>query len=395
MGNFMLRNTILTLTLIFGCALSPAAYGQSDATLAHIETSDFAVFTPKTQSLNTRIEYDYWDTALDGIVLNLGKSVRRSAMRPKTNLGTRRVVGHTSRYRLEGSRVIFSFLKPEQIDEMARYRAYLVSVANKYDLQSFSRDEQLAFWFNLHNILLIETVAKNYPVKHPSKIQIKGVPLHDAKLITINGVPLSLQNIREDIVYKNWASADVIYGFFLGEIGGPALMNYAFTGDNVNDVTNDLAQEFATSMRGFQTTLTARKVSKLYEDVRPFYFTNWPADLENHLGKYADEKLVAGISQNKPLNIAKYETAIADIMGGAKPRESISQISNILGWTSTGAPIQTHLQPKSSSIQMDRFLAEYDAKINTMRNRGMLPKHGTVTISDPTPVNVDEEQSEK
>lgn len=380
------------ITILFcGFCCSTFSYAQTGSNHTALTSLNFSKFVPQNQSQSTKIQYEYLDTVLEGIVLNLGKSVRRSAMRPKTNLGSRHVAGHTSRYRLEGSRVIFSFLKPEHINDLTKYREYLVSIANNNDLQSFSRDEQLAYWFNLHNLLLIETVAKNYPTKRPSEIQIEGTSLHDAKLITIGGTPLSLRNIREEIVYKSWQNIDVIYGFYLGDIGGPALMNYAFTGKNVNSVIQDLAEEFVTSLRGFQTTLSSKKVSKLYEDVRPYYFRNWPADLEDHLKKHAGSKLMPKISQNKPVRIAKYEYAIADIMGGTNARYSVSPTTGNIGWTSTGSPLQTNSNQPIGSAQMSRFLAEYDAKTRTMRRRGMLPKRGAVTISDPKPVDVDDE----
>ncbi len=315
---YILHCRILVLICSWFC--STAAFAQAKLEPPTKQVPDFTVFAPKNQTLNTQIQYEYWDNALQGIVLNLGKSVRRSAMHPVASLGSRRVTGHTSRYRLEGSRVIYSFLNPEHMNDLARYRKYLVAIPEKYNLQNFSRDEQLAYWLNLHNLLLIETVAKNYPKKHPVKIQISGSSLHEAKLIKVNGVPLSLRNIREDIVYKNWQNQDVIYGFHLGDIGGPALMNYAFTGLNVNTVIQELAEEFVTSLRGFQATMFSRKVSKLYEDTKPYYFRNWPNDLLVHLKRHAGSELMPNIIQNKPVEFSKYEYAIADIMGGANPK---------------------------------------------------------------------------
>jgi len=379
----------LKIYIIITCTLgSMAATFSSAQTAPNVgpppaaaQTSPFTSFIPKKQTLDTTVQYSYWDAALGGIVINLGPSIRRGERRPHASLGSRRIAGHTSRYRLEGSRVIFSFLKPNHIDEITRYREYLVSIANEQDLQSFSRNEQLAFWFNLHNVMLIETIAKHYPVKHPSKIQIGGAYLHEAKLITINGTALSLRNIREDIVYKNWQNPNVIYGFYLGDIGGPSLLNYAFTGTNVTDVTQDLAVEYVTSLRGFRTTLSARNVSKLYGDTRPYYFTNWPTDLENHLLAHSNPKLAIEITQDKPFRIAKYEYAIADIMGGTKPQNSITPTTGNIGWTSASRNQMTSTA-QNRSAQLDRFLVEYDGKIKTMRRRDMLPKNGTVIITD-------------
>ena len=122
---------------------------------------------------------------------------------------------------------MFSYLDSQYKSGVSEYRKDLQDVGSNIDLTRFSRDEQLAYWLNLHNVAVIEQIALNYPVKTPRKIKIdingNKVDLHDAKFITVKGVSLSLRDIREKIVYPNWDNPDVIYGFFHGDIGSPSV----------------------------------------------------------------------------------------------------------------------------------------------------------------------------
>ena len=80
--------------------------------------------------------------------------------RPDSSLGTRRQYSHVSRYRLEGTRVMFSFLDTEVIASFTEYRKDLENTANIVDIQALSRNEQLAYWINLHNVALVEQIAR-------------------------------------------------------------------------------------------------------------------------------------------------------------------------------------------------------------------------------------------
>ena len=213
-------------------------YGNSHMSSTVVHDVQFAPFKPQAKTSNASLDYKMLDAALENTVFRMGLSARRHMSRPDPLLGSRITSGHTSPYRLEGSRVMFSFLTDSYIDQITEYRADLEGIANRVDISTLDRKEQLAFWFNLHNIVVIEQIAYKYPTTYPHKIKIDGVPLDEAKIIDIRGVKMSLRDIREKIVYPNWESPLVIYGFFRGDIGSPALQNYAYTGDNVSWVLN-------------------------------------------------------------------------------------------------------------------------------------------------------------
>ncbi|MCF6274867.1 MAG: DUF547 domain-containing protein, partial [Robiginitomaculum sp.] len=295
-------------------------------------------------------------------------------------VGTRIVKGHKSGYRLEGSRVTFSFWNDEYKIGLTEYRKDLERVANQVDITRLSRDEQLAFWMNLHNVTLIEQIAHNYPVRRPEDLRVGSNKerLNDANLLNIRGVALSLRDIRENIVYPNWSNPDVMYGFFRGNIGGPALQNFAFTSNNVHDILKLQAYEFVNSLRGVNSTRRAMKVSKLYDEVRPYYFRNWSSDLPNHLRKHADSDVRELLAKGKPIELDRYDPVVADLLAGDSP--STQKLN-----------VQINGQPSSARIspEIARLLSELEKKTNIMRKRGMLATRGTVTIDDIPTIDVD------
>lgn len=275
-------------------------------------------FVPKPSGSQTSLDYAVWDDALRYIVFRMGRSSREAAPSVEVGLTGRRVWGHTSRYRLEGNRVIYSFLEKDILDSLTAYRADLESVADRVDIASLPRNEQLAFWINLHNAAVIEQLGQQYPVRSPSlpKFGPDKVPLDEAKIVTVKGVALSPKDIRTKIVFPNWTDPKVMYGFFRGEIGGPSIPGEAFTGSNVSRLLADNAREFVNSLRGVEKIGSTMHVSKIYEEARPFYFGNWDAALREHLDKYAREEVAGIIAGTSRSEASLYETDISDLAGG-------------------------------------------------------------------------------
>ncbi|NNC35850.1 MAG: DUF547 domain-containing protein [Acidimicrobiales bacterium] len=339
-----------------------------------VASASFAEFAPKAQSSNARLDYEIWDEALQNVVLDLGPSTRQRASRPQTQVGTRMVKGHKSAYRLEGTRVTFAYINDEYKAGLIAYRKDLEWVASNNDLTTLSRDEQLAFWYNLHNVTLIEQIALNYPVDNPDRIKIKidgkKYKMDEAKIITIRDRKLSLKDIREKIVYPNWPDPNVIYGFYRGNIGSPGLPRSAFRGDNLDYLLGRSADEFVNSLRGFNSTTRNRYVSKIYDEAKRFYFKNWEPDLQAHLLTHANESVRSEIMTDKPLKIDSYDINIGDLSGGRRLASS--------GLASSG--------DLSMSAETARLLAEVRRKQDFLRRNDMVKRNtGFVIIEDLVP----------
>lgn len=278
----------------------------------------FALFTPTKEPIRHRIDYELWDWALKNIVISMGPSTRSRPYAEPAAFGTRIRQGHNSRYRLEGSLVTFLFLEQDVIASFGEYRRDLEQVADTLDIASLPRNEQLAYWFNLHNVALLEQIAKEWPVRQPRELRIDGVPLDDARFITVRGVPMSLRDIRENIVFANWRDPKVIYGFWRGEIGGPALEREAYTGANVASLLEIAAEDYVNSLRGTQKSGKTLQVSTLYDEAGRFYFADFEADLRAHLAEYANEEVTDILARTDRTEAVIREWDIADVSGGAR-----------------------------------------------------------------------------
>jgi hypothetical protein len=309
-----------------GCALSVPA---PDAPVAFAATQDearqhlgrderFAIFSPDRDPIRHRIDYETFDFALQNIVVPMGPSNRSMPYLPIQPVGTRLPQGAQSRYRLEGSMVGFSFFDQEVIESFTLYREELQAIGDSIPIHTLPRNEQLAYWFNLHNVAMLEQIGQRWPLREPREIMIDGVPLDDARFITVQGVRMSLRDIREKIVFAHWRSPKVIYGFWRGEIGGPALQREAFAGSNVSALLELAAAEFVNSLRGTEKRGATLHVSRLYEEVAPFYFPDFEADLRAHLGAYAEAEVRDILAETTLVEASIREHDIADLAGGAR-----------------------------------------------------------------------------
>lgn len=278
----------------------------------------FDIFAPQERQSADRIDYTAWSEAMNYLVYTLGPSIREAPSRAEATLGSRRIYGHQSRYRLEGNRVMFSFFNDELRNMVADYRLELEQLGNQIDITTLPRNEQLAYWLNLHNVAVMEKIAQEWPIRQPREIEIDGIPFDQAKFITVRGVTMSPHDIRHQIVFRNWENPKVIYGFWRGEIGGPSLPSDAFTGLNVSQVLERNAREFVNSLRGTQNRGERLQISTIYDEARPYFFVNWPNDIRSHLIGYANEEVSALIAKTTETEAVVYEADIADLAGGVR-----------------------------------------------------------------------------
>ncbi len=354
--------------------LTPISYADHNASpnnMAAAATSfNHDAFIPRP-TRNTGIGHTVWSSFLEKTVVVTGQSTRQYAKSRSMRTGTRLAFGHTSRLRLEGNKVYFSKFTDAHQAAIGNYRQQLVDIANKHDITSFPKDEQLAFWYNLHNAVLIETIAANYPLKKPSEFILKDQNrlLHDAKLLNIKGQALSLRDIREKIVYRNWTDPKVIYGFTLGDIGSPSIQQEAFTSDNTDKLLTKSATEFTSSLRGYR----GGKVSQIYKDVQSFYFPSFEKDLMRHYNQHMRGDVKDELSEYGIEETARYEDDIMDLVGGSGEAR---QFSNMSMTGQRGNSVPAHLQ--GTAVE---FTQEIRLKFVELKKMNLL-EEGDVTIED-------------
>jgi hypothetical protein len=276
-------------------------------------------FEAHAENGGVSIDYRIWSDILRDIVLNVGPSDRDPQVSNASAVtGSLINTGNRTRYRFESNRVVYHLMEDDYREAITAYRQELEALPAQVDWERMSSDEQLAFWLNLHNVAVIEQVMLNFPARRIDRLEADGVdaPLFDAKILNVAGTPLSLNDIRVNIVYELWEDPRVMYGFFNGAIGGPNIRREAYTGDQVWNQLNSNAREFVNSLRGVDIPYRTQKVSSLYAEAAP-YFPVFETDLRGHLLRFANEDTADDLNLGRPLQPEIYEWGIADLTNGS------------------------------------------------------------------------------
>ena len=306
---------ILALILVVFLAPPVTAGGEPGS------SDPFASFGSFAEGSELFVDHKVWNTVLEATVVVIKPSARKTSKSKRAadplrkQVGSRISRGSRPVAPFESNRVLFHLLRKEHVEIVAKYRRELEILPNSYPLADFDKDEQLAYWLNLHNAALFEQLARRYPtskLKTLRKGRRNKPSLWDEKLLTVEGVALSLNDIQNNILIRHWNSPMVLYGLYQGAVGGPSLPNIAFTGKNVHDVLTSKAEEFVNSHRGVKVWRGAARVSLLYEWGKAA-FPDWESDLASHLAQITTGSRQAELTSVKGFTAKLYEWSIAEI----------------------------------------------------------------------------------
>ncbi|KTC66825.1 putative Ser/Thr protein kinase [Legionella birminghamensis] len=161
-------------------------------------------------------------------------------------------------------------------------------------ISNFNRAEQLAYWINVYNAITVHTVASYYPVNSIDEINISpglfSIGPWGAKLITVNNISLSLDEIQNRIIRPIWNDSRSHYALNNGAIGAPNLSRQAYTGEKLDEQLNQAAFEYVNSLRGVQVIEGELVVSKIY-DWFSEDFGETKQNVINHIKQFAKEPL--------------------------------------------------------------------------------------------------------
>lgn len=239
------------------------------------------------------IKYDDLTALLKIAVVDVGRSTRKVALPTQATTGTRMKPKVKRTTADEANRFYFeSFEDNEEARQMlGNIKTSLEELPVEAPLEYFSRDEQLAYWLNLYNVTILNEVVDIFPKRNLKKKLVGKKSILSKKLLTVAGVPLSLNDIEFTILKQNYDDNPlVIYGLYQGIIGGPNIRRSAYTGRDVWRALANNAIEFINSNRGTYisgNSTDVMQVSSFYDRNRS-YFPNFNADLSAHLMKYIE-----------------------------------------------------------------------------------------------------------
>jgi len=135
-------------------------------------------------------------------------------------------------------------------------------------ISGYSRPEQMAYWINLYNALTVQIVLAHYPVDSIRDIDISPGLFSNGpwgkKVITVEGEPLSLDDIEHRILRPIWRDPRVHYALNCAALGCPDLQPRPFGAATLGPQLDEAARGFVNHPRGVAIDDGELEVSSIY-----------------------------------------------------------------------------------------------------------------------------------
>jgi hypothetical protein len=211
--------------------------------------------------------------------------------------------------------------KPGEVSTVAYARVTAADKQNVGDyigslertrVSQLNRDEQFAYWVNLYNAGTVRLILDRYPVKSIRDIKLGGLfpsGPWDAKLLTVEGEPLSLNDIEHRILRPIWKDPRIHYAVNCASYSCPNLQATAFTAKNSGALLDQSARSYVNAARGVDFssgTLVLSSIYSWYADD----FGSSQAELLAHLRRYAAPALAERLAGYRGKITSGYDWAL-------------------------------------------------------------------------------------
>ena len=264
-----------------------------------------------------RLDYSDLNAVLGSAVLDMGPSSHKRAKKPRSSTSSRMVLANPLPSRLEGNRVMFDKFQDAQVQYLAVMREDLLAIPSQLPIEKLSKNEQLSYWFNLHNSIVLAKLADEYPITNldPLFDPEDEDAFYKQRIFDLSGTMISLEDIQDHVI-ENWDDPLVIYGFYMGAIGTPNVRKAAYTGRTVYDDLRSNAIDFVNSVRGTQVWKKKELRVATYYERMAAKFPNFEEDVLNHVRRYSKDSFRSKIGGVEKVSARIEDWHIADLFNG-------------------------------------------------------------------------------
>lgn len=139
---------------------------------------------------------------------------------------------------------------------------------SEVDITAYTRAEQVAYWINLYNALMVDLVLDNYPIPSIRMLDRPGSGQESSpwkrSLIDIDGIALSLDDIENHVLKTIWDDPRIHYAITCPALGCPNLQPVPYTGRQLEQQLSDAAMTYVNDPRCIKIDEGELHVSSLY-----------------------------------------------------------------------------------------------------------------------------------
>ncbi len=179
---------------------------------------------------------------------------------------------------------------------LQNYLQYLENI----NISNYSRPEQFAYWINHYNARTVELILENYPIDSIKDISFSFFSFGpwDEKLITVDGIDLSLNDIEHRILRPIWKDPRIHYAVNCASMGCPNLLPRPFTSETNEILLDEAAKGYINHPRGVRFEDETLVLSKIFD----WYLVDFGGSSDNllkHILEYSEQQFSHTIKHYK------------------------------------------------------------------------------------------------
>lgn len=180
------------------------------------------------------------------------------------------------------------------IRDSVQLNQYLKLLSANPPQNSWTREDQLAYWINAYNAFTVQLIIRHYPLKSikdiGSRIKIPFVNTPwDIKFIRIGKERFDLNNIEHGILREKFKEPRIHFAIVCASVSCPRLLNEAYVGSRINQQLDAQARGFINDRSRNNISPNAAQLSQIFNWFRGDFTRN--GTLTEFINRYASVKV--------------------------------------------------------------------------------------------------------
>lgn len=186
----------------------------------------------------------------------------------------------------------------------ADFDAYLRALeSGRRNLESWAREQQLAYWINAYNAFTVRLILNHHPLKSIRSIGLlPGAAFRDAfiPLDGVQGKTLSLNDIEHEILRKRFREPRIHFTIVCASQSCPVLRAEAYRAEDLDSQLDEAARTFTrdSSKNSFDPASRTLRLSSIFTWFRQD-FERTGKTLPEFVARYADPSTAAALGRGE------------------------------------------------------------------------------------------------
>ena len=181
-----------------------------------------------------------------------------------------------------------------QKNKLGQYLDLLSDTAPNPD--TWSREEQLAYWINAYNAFTVKLIVDNYPVESIKDLHPVNIPFVSSvwqkKFFQIGGTKMSLDQIEHSILRKDFDEPRIHFAVNCASLSCPVLRAGAYTAAEIEKQLHEQAVLFINDTTRNKITPGKAELSKIFSWFKGDFTKN--GSLTDYINTFSKTKIDKG-----------------------------------------------------------------------------------------------------